>query len=55
MNGCTSFVIAIGIIIIIFGFMGYTIFGLPALPVGIVIALGAFVIGWFFSPERAGH
>ncbi len=53
MNGCVSFVCAISTIVIIAGFMGYTVAGLPAIPVGIVLFVATFSIGWLFSPERA--
>lgn len=46
MQGFMSVVSALGIVLILLGLFGWTLFGLPALPVGVVMLIGGFVVAY---------
>lgn len=52
MDALVTIVVVFGIILVIFGFSGWTIFGMPCLPVGLVLIIGAFIFGWINMKNR---
>lgn len=45
-------IVVFGIILVIFGCMGWTILGMPCLPVGLVLIAGAWILGWLGMRNR---
>ncbi len=52
MQGLLSLIGAFGLILIFLGLADWTLFGLPTLPLGGILLIGSFVVGWLFSDER---
>lgn len=52
MQGLMSLFGAFGLILIVLGFMGWTLFDLPALPIGCIVLVVSFVLGYIFDPTR---
>lgn len=52
MQGFMSLVSSAGIILILLGIFGWTLFGLPALPIGVVMLVGGFAIAYLCDSRR---
>lgn len=52
MQSFMSLISAAGIMLILLGIFGWTLFGLPALPIGVVMLVGGFTIAYLCDSRR---
>lgn len=52
MQGLMSLVSAFGLVLIILGLFGWTLFGFSSLPIGLAMLIGGFVVAFLCDPNR---